>query len=396
VNDFDSNDLPLNNASTTQGVVLMLAAVLPVMAVVSLVPVLPLLLEEFAEVEGSEFLVPIAITVPALCVAIFSPLAGWLSDRVGRKNLLLFAFLAYAAIGVVPYFITDLTQIIASRVLLGIAEATIMTVATALIGDYFEGERREKWVAIQVGVASLSAIILIAIGGILGETLGSRGPFLLYLLALPIALVSAFVLFEPVVHKDTQTTQVDGFPFGQVMPLVAITLCVSLLFYTIVVKLGPILMLTAVVTPALIGAAGAAANMGHVGGAVVFGRFKSSASGPSLLTAGLTFAALGYFGLSLSSAFPFSVASAVCASLGVGIMLPTLLAWTMSVLPPVFRGRGTGVWTGTFFLGQFIAPLVAVAVEGLMGGLSNLLALYGALALLGAVIALIVARTKAR
>ncbi|MFK8049442.1 MAG: MFS transporter [Halioglobus sp.] len=394
MSDVTSGQVSLNKASTTQGIVLMLAAVLPVMAVVSLVPVLPLLLQEFAGVEGSEFLVPIAVTVPALCVAIFSPLAGWLSDQVGRKNLLLGAFIVYAAIGVVPYFLSDLKHIIASRVLLGVAEATIMTVATALIGDYFDGERREKWVAIQVGIASISAIILIAIGGILGETLGSRGPFLLYLLALPIALVSAIVLFEPAVHADTQSPHLKGFPFRQVLPLVAITLGVSLLFYTIVVKLGPILMLTAAVTPALIGAAGAAANMGHVGGAIIFGRFKS-ASGPSLLTAGLTLAALGYFGLSVSESLYFSVASAVCASLGVGIMLPTLLAWTMSILPPVFRGRGTGIWTGTFFLGQFIAPIVAVALEAAFGGLANVLAVYGALALIGALIAFVVARTKA-
>ena len=388
-----SDRLNPNSASTTQGVVLMLAAVLPVMAVVSLVPVLPLLLEEFANVQGSEFLVPIAITVPALCVAIFSPLAGWLSDRVGRKNLLLFAFIVYAAIGVMPYFLADIKHIIASRVLLGVAEATIMTVATALIGDYFDGERREKWVAIQVGVASISAIILIAIGGILGETLGSRGPFLLYLLALPIMLVSAIVLFEPAVHEETHFTHLEGFPFRQILPLVAITLGVSLLFYTIVVKLGPILMLTTVVTPALIGAAGAAANMGHVGGAILFGRFKS-ASGPSLLTAGLALAAAGYFGLSVSGSLYVSVASAVCASLGVGIMLPTLLAWTMGILPPVFRGRGTGIWTGTFFLGQFFAPIIAVPLEGAFGGLDILLAVYGGLALIGAMVAFIVARKQ--
>ena len=232
-------------------------------------------------------------------MAIFSPLAGWASDRIGRKNLLLVAFILYAAIGVLPLILSDIRHIIASRVLLGVSEATIMTVATALIGDYFHGERREKWVAIQVGVASISAILLIAIGGILGETLGSRGPFLLYLLALPIALVSAFVLFEPAVHEDTHSIDLGGFPFRQILPLVAITVGVSLLFYTIVVKLGPILMLTTVVTPAMIGAAGAAANMGHVGGAIVFGRLKS-ASGPALLTVGLVLAASGYLGLSAS------------------------------------------------------------------------------------------------
>ena len=394
MSDIASSEMELNKATTMQGIVLMLAAVLPVMAVVSLVPVLPLLMQEFGAVEGSQFLVPMAITIPALCVAIFSPLAGWVSDRIGRKGLLLGAFIAYAAIGVLPFWLADLKQIIASRVLLGISEATIMTVATALIGDYFQGERRQKWVAIQVGVASISAIILIAIGGILGEALGSRGPFLLYLLALPIALVSAFVLFEPKVAQAQQAADAEGFPLKQILPLIAITLGVSLLFYTVVVKLGAILMLASVVTPAVIGAAGAAANLGHAGGSVVFGRFKS-APGPSLLTVGFALAALGYFGLSLSESLPFSIASAVCASLGVGIMLPTMLTWTMRILPPAYRGRGTGIWTGTFFFGQFAAPIVAVALEGAIGGLGNVLTLYAVLALLAAIAAFLVSRRQA-
>ena len=102
-------------ATTKHGVVLLMAAILPVMAIVSLVPVMPLLLVEFADVPGSEFLVPIALTIPALCVALFSPVAGWLCDRLGRKLVLVVALLLYAGLGLLPYFLSDLKQIIASR-----------------------------------------------------------------------------------------------------------------------------------------------------------------------------------------------------------------------------------------------------------------------------------------
>ena len=63
---------------TRHGVVILAASVMPIMAIISLVPVLPLLEREFASVPGSAFLVPMALTIPALCVALFSPLAGWL------------------------------------------------------------------------------------------------------------------------------------------------------------------------------------------------------------------------------------------------------------------------------------------------------------------------------
>lgn len=82
-----------NEATTEHGIILILAAVMPAMAIISLVPVMPLLSQEFSSVSNSEALVPIALTIPALCVAIFSPIAGLLSDRIGRKMLLLFGLL---------------------------------------------------------------------------------------------------------------------------------------------------------------------------------------------------------------------------------------------------------------------------------------------------------------
>ena len=369
----------LRTASTPQGVILMIASVLPAMAIVSLVPVMPLLLREFAEVRGSHYLVPIALTIPALCVAIFSPFMGWLSDRVGRKLVLVCALLVYAGLGLLPYFLSDLKQIIASRVGLGIAEAAIMTIATALIGDYFQGDARQRWIALQVGIVSLSAILLIAIGGALGEILGSRGPFLLYLLALPVAGGAALLLFEP----GTQQQEVQSdvvFPWGRVLSLMAITLAASILFYTIVVQLGPLLTAVGVASPAIIGVTGAGVNFGHVIGSFTFHRLKSW-SGPALLAVGFGIATAGYLGIGLSENFPTRAVAAMIGSVGAGMLLPTLLSWILRELPAPVRGRGTGLWAGTFFLGQFIAPIVAVALSGQLGGkLINVILLYSVLA----------------
>ena len=388
----ESMAMPTSRTATTKhGVVLLIAAVLPVMAIVSLVPVMPLLLVEFADVPGSEFLVPIALTIPALCVALFSPLAGWLSDRLGRKFVLIVALLLYAGLGLLPYFLSDLKQIIASRIGLGITEAAIMTVATAMIGDYFHGEARQRWIALQVGVISIAAIVLIVIGGALGESLGSRGPFLLYLLALPIAAIVAVVLFEPAVHEHAAETD-ERLPFGRVLPLAAITLGVAILFYTIVVQLGPLLTDIGVTSPAVIGVAGAVVNLGHVSGSFIYHRLRTW-SGPALLVAGFGTAAVGYLGIGLSQVIVARTAAAYIASIGVGMLLPTLVTWILRELPAPVRGRGTGLFTGTFFLGQFVAPVVAVALSGQLGGsLINVIFLYAGFAAAATLISALVAR----
>lgn len=378
-------------ASTKHGVILLISAVLPAMAIVSLVPVMPLLLQEFSEIPGSEFLVPIALTIPALCVALFSPFAGWLSDRIGRKLVLIVALLLYSCLGLMPFFLTDLKQIIATRVGLGITEAAIMTIATALIGDYFLGEARQRWIALQVAVVSISAIVLIALGGALGETLGSRGPFLLYLLALPVAAIAAGVLFEPEAHEPEAASE-GGFPFVRILPLAAITLGASILFYTIIVQLGALLTDIGVTSPAVIGVTGAGANFGHVVGSFIFHRLKKW-FGPALLFVGFGVAAIGYLGIGLSETLAVRASTAFVASVGAGMLLPTLLAWILSELPAPVRGRGTGLWTGTFFLGQFIAPIVAVALSGQLGNsLINVIFLYAGIAALAAIASGMIAR----
>ncbi|MCR5870760.1 MFS transporter [Sphingomonas sp. J344] len=348
-------------ATTRHGVILMLTAVMPTMAIIALVPVLPLLMREFADVPGAAVLVPMALTIPALCVALFSPVAGWLSDKLGRKRLLIAALVGYAGFGLLPLLLDDLRMILGARVALGVTEAIIMTVATALVGDYFTGERREKWVSIQIATASVSAIVLIAAGGALGEALGSRGPFWLYLLALPVALAAALILFEPA--KTAASAPAAAGKAQGIAMLVAITFGIGMLFYTLIVQLGPVIEATGVTSPATIGLAGAAANLGVMAGSMLFGRLKGW-SGQTLLSIGLPLVALGYVGIALSTSFALTAACAVVISIGNGLMLPTMLAWVLRRLPPETRGRGTGVWTGSFFLAQFVAPIVAVALSG--------------------------------
>ena len=92
-------------AGFATGISLLLPITLSAMAIVLLAPNLPALLQEFASVEHHEYWVPMVLTVPALCVALFSPMAGILGDRFGRRRLLLAAFLVYAVVGIAPVFL---------------------------------------------------------------------------------------------------------------------------------------------------------------------------------------------------------------------------------------------------------------------------------------------------
>jgi len=354
---------------------------------------MPLLAQEFASVKGSEFLVPIALTIPALCLALFSPLAGWLADRFGRKRPLVVALFFYAFAGMAPYFLENLYQIIAARVVLGIFEAVIMVIATTLIGDYFLGKARQRWLAIQIVVISISAIILVAVGGWMGSELGSRGPFLLYVMGIPLAIICQLGLFEPL-ERNSEENSSEPVPIKQIMPLTILAIILGILFYVTIVKLGPILALKTEVTPGLIGLVGAINNAGVTLGAAIFGFGRVWLSAGKLSALAMFLIAIGYFGTVEFESLNMTIVATTAVCMGAGIGMPTYLSWVVSKLALTVRGRGIGIAQGGFFLGQFFAPLIAVSLSKQIGGFSEALVIFAILASIMMAILLIIGRSQ--
>src|ERR1051325_2197259 len=113
-------------AGPVQAWTLILAMFLPIMAIVALAATLPTLFGRFHDVPNAGVLVPMLLTAPALCIALISPFAGRLSDLFGRRNLLLTAMFLYGFGGVAPFFLDSFWGVMASRIVLGIAEAFIL------------------------------------------------------------------------------------------------------------------------------------------------------------------------------------------------------------------------------------------------------------------------------
>ena len=374
-----------SRAGIAQGVLIIMAAVMPAMAIISLVPVLPMLEAEFAAIEGSEFLVPVALTIPAFCLAVFSPVAGWLTDRMGRKSLLVGALALYSLLGIAPFFLADLKQIIASRFALGVTEALIMTAATTLVGDYFQGARRERWLGIQVSAVSVAAIVMAGISGGLGHAFGARGPFLMYTIALPLAIACQLVLFEPTGKQERTAPTTERFPLLRMVPLLLAGLGLGILFYVALVKLGDILALKTEISPAFVGQMSAITNIGVALGTVLFGLFRTRLTHSAMMAIGCVLIAIGYSLIPGAVGVPQTVIGATLVCLGSGLLIPTFLTATMDLLSLANRGRGMGLWQGSFFLGQFVAPITAVALAKQMGNLGTALWVYVGLALAMAV-----------
>ncbi len=168
---------------TAQGILLGLFSLVAVAANVLLAPVLPSIVAHFAPLDpNAEAKVVLAMAAPSLMVAVSASFIGILIDRIGRRSLLIISLFLYGLVGISPAFIQNLDYLVASRFLLGIFEAGVMATSTTLIGDYFEGKERQKWLIMQTVFIAVSGIPLILTGGALGQ-IGWNMPFVVYGLA---------------------------------------------------------------------------------------------------------------------------------------------------------------------------------------------------------------------
>ena len=372
-------------AGRPQALVLLLSSCLAVLGAVLLAPVLPRIRDAFADTPGVEALTPIVLTAPALLIGLTATFAGRIVDRLGRKRLLVGALVAYAFVGTAPLWLPSLELIVVSRVLVGLTEAAIMTCCTTLLADYFHGSQREKYFGLQVVFTTVAATIFFGLGGALGAA-NWRTPFWLYVVSLPLAVAAAKLIWQPAPRAQAaaRTEKLPSLPWRRLAAPLGVSLLGGLIFYVLIVQLSFKLDSIGVESTATIGAASALASLGTAVGGFLFGRLAKL--GPAVLVP-LAFAlsGVGIVGLGLSSAVPTVIAFAVVTGFGNGLLLPALLTWALSSLSFEQRGRGTGVWTSAFFIGQFVCPLVVLALTGAIGSLGTALAVLGVVSLAAAV-----------
>ncbi|MGD8836440.1 MAG: MFS transporter [Desulfobacteraceae bacterium] len=393
-----NSPLPEKEAGLLQGWVLVSLAWLAVMANIVLAPILPLMKAHFSHLESVDLLISLAATLPALFVALFAIPAGILADRIGRKTLLLLSVAFYGVAGTAPLWLGTLPQIIVSRAFVGLMEAVLMTVGTAMIGDYFSGTRRERFLAAQTGSSTIAASILLLASGLLGS-LGWRYPYAIYGFAFFLIPMVGFYLWEPQIKASTGSAanpreagphkpfSFSGFiaEWWQLGGICLITVFGMTAFLITVIQLPFLLTERGMASPAFIGKCATVATLATVLGAILFTILTWRIL--VKLAASLFLLGIGFAFMGLSTTWYVATFGATVANLGAGIILPTLITWALSTLAPQKRGKGTGAWQAASFLGQFLSPLAVLGLNRLTGSLSAAIAVYAvACGLLGGIV----------
>lgn len=393
-----ANATPAPERHVGRNTTLLLISSLTIMSGATIAPSLPAIEAHFAGSANVEILTRLVLTLPALFIVICAPFAGGLADRFGRRPLLIAAALLYGLSGMSGIFGNSLVGLLIGRALLGVAVAGVMTTATALVGDYFSGPARDRFMGYQSAFVGVGGLIFLTGGGMLAE-MHWRAPFAVY--GLSLLLIPAVMAFikEPV--RAQPSTHAASAPSGSgtvwlaVMAVYAAAVINSVAFYLLPTQLPFHLNAMGIGSPAV---AGLAIGVGNMVGAVValsYDRLRArlGTTGVFGLAFGLT--AIGYVLLGLAETLAPVLAAAGVVGLGLGMMMPNIAAAAMAAASPDIRGRIAGGMTASVFAGHFISPFVSqpmIAAFGFANTYVYVGAGVGVIALLAGAIAVTHAR----
>lgn len=199
--------MPNSRQSSASLGFILVTVFLDVLGIGVIIPVLPQLVEQLSSgsSENRAFTYGLLISVYALMQFLLSPVLGSLSDRFGRRPVLLSSTFGLAADFLLTYLAPSLSWLFAARILSGATSASITT-ANAYLADVSRPEDRVRNFGFIGATFGLGFIIGPAFGGLLGRT----SPRLPFLIAACLAglnfLYGLFVLPESLPPEKRQKT----------------------------------------------------------------------------------------------------------------------------------------------------------------------------------------------
>jgi DHA1 family multidrug resistance protein-like MFS transporter len=180
-----------------------------------IIPILPFLVEEFG---GSGLAMGMLMAIFSLMQFIFSPFWGDLSDRYGRKPLLILGTLGNGLTMIGFGLSTNLEMLYVFRALGGILSSATLPTAMAFISDNTDEHQRGGGMGVVGAAMGVGMVLGPGIGGMLGGK-SMQAPFFLSAALSILAMLLIWFLLPESLPVDKRSTGVQGFRGPQLRPM---------------------------------------------------------------------------------------------------------------------------------------------------------------------------------
>ncbi len=363
-------------------IVLLLAAMPALLGTAAVAPALPLISAAFPDV--SETLISFIITLPPLATALSGFLIGAISDRYGRKKVLLVSLALFGFSGVSGFFLDSVTAIIFWRMWLGVGLAGLMPTVTTLLTEYYDGPTRARYMGYMSAAMGVGGLVMQTGSGVLAE-ISWREPFLIYLFGVLVIPLVFFFIREPkreeevTVHEDlhiksSRPTTLDVKP----VLLIYVTLFVSLIMmYLISSKIAYLLTQVADVSTTICGLILGMCALFSAVSSYSFWRFAKRFTPLQMFSLMFLMEGLGLFIIGTAISVPVIALGAAIVGFGLGLGTPTGAMWLSSITPQKYLGKIMGGQIVAVYFGVFASSFVGAELLALTGTYSGLFLAIG-------------------
>jgi len=338
---------------------LLLTGSMTVLAGAGITAAIPDIQEFFAYHENAQLFSKLMLTIPAFFIAILAPFAGRIIDHFGRKIPLIISLIVYAVAGTAGFYLSDMITLLLSRAFLGLAVAGIMTVNTTLIGDYFHGKARSKFMGWQGAFMAFGGVVFVTVGGMLAD-FSWRLPFLVYGFSIIILLLTFFYIYEPVLKRNNNHSPRGknrrGFKRYRLVYLTAFL--GMLFFYMIPTQIPFLLFKTGYNSNSSIGYAISLAILAGAILSVNYGRIRARLSFYQIYSITFFLMGMGFIMISFFHSYYTILSGLIVAGFGTGLLMPNTNLWLISIAPQHQRGRLVGILNLFVYSGQFLSPVL--------------------------------------
>lgn len=182
--------------------VILTLSLIPLIMVLGNSMIVPVLPAAKSALDVSQLRVSLLITLFSIPAGLTIPLAGILSDRIGRKKVIIPSLLLYGAGGLIAgiaAWIGDgsYALVLTGRIVQGIGAAGTAPIAMALVGDLYNRESRSKALGIIEAANGMGKVLSPILGSMIAVITWFALFFAFPILCIPATLLVLWLIKEP-------------------------------------------------------------------------------------------------------------------------------------------------------------------------------------------------------
>lgn len=337
-----------------------------------IIPVLPFFAEQLGATPAQ---LGWLMAVYSLMQFIFAPMWGGISDRIGRKPVMLIGIAGLSLSFFLFAVSTQLWMLFAARILAGFLSSANMPTTMAYVADVTTPENRGKGMGIIGAAVGLGFIFGPAIGGIFSKTSLST-PF--FIAGTVSAITFLFVLFflKESLPPEKRTVRTPGTKESRWKAFSGPTSVLYILQFFVSFSLAGLEATFAYFAFARAGIG--TTNLGYIfmimglAGAIVqgglVGRLTKKFGEGAVIQMGLVVSAIGFGLILLTNSFVTAAIFLTIFGLGNGVIRPSVSA-LITKRTEVGQGSATGLLSSFDSLGRIAGPPIGGALYSMQIGL---------------------------